>query len=130
MAIQPPNRTSLTEGICPQSVLHVRFAFPSDDSDARIFAFSASGPAANTDKLKGAANQIDSHPEWSDSEVSKVLSDSGAQFGPADEKRLLDNLPVQGLRLLLGEYHVQSARFTIRDAGQMREHRKRRMTAA
>jgi hypothetical protein len=122
MSIQRAVHTAGADEGCPQSLLYIRFAFPANSSDQRVFSLSANGPAVNASRLEQLAHQIDSHPGWSDSEATKALLDAGARFGPTSEKELLEKLPVEGLRLLVGDYEVRSTHFTVRDAAQMREH--------
>ena len=121
VAIWYPARGEAFKGPCPAPVLLVRLAFPTDDSGGRVFFMSADGPAVSTDQLAQLTRQVDSHPEWSDSDVLKALTEAGARFGPHAKKELLDAIPTEGLKILLGDVKVKSANFRIRNAAQIRE---------
>ncbi len=106
---------------CPSPIISVRFAFPVDTADDRIFTISAGGPFVNTDKLENLAHLVDSHPEWSDRDVERAIADAGAQFGPGAKDEVLRSLPTSALKLLLGEIQITSIEFTARNEQQLTE---------
>lgn len=122
MAIQHPFHEILSKGQCPIPLLSVGFTFSTAGSNERIFHLSAAGPAVNTDRLQQLINEVDSHPEWSDADVLRALAKAGARFGPSAKEELLDELPIEGLKALIGNIKVESVSFKIRDAAQVREH--------
>jgi hypothetical protein len=117
---RPPHETGRDEE-CPSSLLSVRFEFPIKRTDHRIFSLNAVGPVVNTDRRQRVIQLVDSHPQWSDSEAVKALSEAGARFGPSAKAQVLEKLPVEGLRSLLGAIEVVSAEFTVRDQLQKGE---------
>lgn len=122
MVIQHPSHDVLLAGQCPIPVLSVTFTFAVTNTDHQLFLFGAGGPVVNEDRIKRITDEVDSHPEWSDADVLSALSKAGARFGPSARKELLDQLPIKGLSVLMGDIEVESAEFKIRDASQMREH--------
>jgi hypothetical protein len=123
IVIQHPLHPGLPAGQCPVPLLAVDFTFAVKEADHYLFLFGAGGPFVNEEKIKEITDQVDSHTEWSDDEAASALIKAGARFGPSAKKELLDKLPIQGLKTLLGgDVVVESADFKIRDAAQFREH--------
>lgn len=122
VVIQQPSHQKLSGGQCPTPVLSVDVTFAVTSTDHQLFLFGAGGPVVNEDRIKRITDEVDSHPEWSDADVLSALSKAGARFGPSAKKELLDQVPIKGLSVLMGDIDVESAEFKIRDASQMREH--------
>jgi hypothetical protein len=122
MLVQHASHEVLPAGQCQIPALSVTFTFAVTNTDHQLFLFGAGGAVVNEDKIKRITDEVDSHPEWSDANVLSAMSKAGARFGPSAKKELLDQLPIKGLSVLIGDIDVESAEFKIRDASQMREH--------
>lgn len=122
MVIGRPSPDSPPGAQCPTPLLSADFSFTATSRDHRLFLFGAGGPLVNEERIKRITDEVDSHPEWSDTDVLSALSKAGARFGPSAKKELLDRLPIKGLSVLMGDIDVESAEFKTRDASQMQEH--------
>jgi hypothetical protein len=122
MVVQHPSHEALPAGQCPIPVLSVYFTFAVSSTDHQLFLLGSGGTVVNEDRFKRITDQVDSHAEWSDADVLSALTKAGARFGPSAKKELLDQLPIKGLSVLMGDIDVESAEFKIRDASQIRAH--------
>ncbi|MGA7909472.1 MAG: hypothetical protein WCA16_18845 [Candidatus Sulfotelmatobacter sp.] len=96
------------------------FSFP-NSSDDRIFKLAVSGPFVNESKTEGVRQLIDSHPEWSDSQVIQALEEKQPQYGPGSKEALLETVPLRALEPFLGKVRVLSTEFELRSHAQLEE---------
>jgi hypothetical protein len=117
---EPPPHINISVRQCPPTLVSTRFMFAS--GDWRLFGYSAAGPVVNTQKRESLNDLVDSHPEWTDSQIGEALTKAGAKFGPNAKDQLVRALPIAALEALAGKIEVISVQFTLRDKEQMKEH--------
>jgi hypothetical protein len=116
-----PGNPHIADNSCHEQLISVRLEFPVGGQDRRLFALSAGGPVVNSDLQRQLREAVDGHPEWSEADLTQALERAGAQFGPAAKEGFVGALPMEALRLLLGDVRVMSVNFRFRDEVQQHE---------
>lgn len=93
---------------------HLGARFEFDARDHSFVSLFASGLFVNSDKQEDLNKLVDSHPEWSETQVTEALVSAGAKFGPGEKVKLLAGFPAQNLEQVVGKIHITSSEFTFR----------------
>lgn len=120
--LEPDVIRRANEGCAARLLVSFEFQFASHHGRDRLFLLTAGGPAVNTEKREHLNRLVDSHPEWSNAQITEVLERAGAQFGPSSKDDLLKAIPVSPLQQLIGDIKIGSATLRFRDEAQMKEH--------
>jgi hypothetical protein len=92
------------------------------DSLGRIDRFSLEESDLSNLKMGVEFNQlVQSHPEWTEVDVARVLKEKGAHFGPNDRQQLLQNIHLENYESVLGTLTIQSVSFGILPEGRNAE---------
>jgi hypothetical protein len=95
-----------------EPVLGALFEFA---SDGILQATHVSSPGILSDARNERLRKlVDSHRDWSDTQVIESLKKSGIKFGPEDREAFLRNLHLDRLQPFTGNLHVESAEFRLR----------------
>lgn len=87
-----------------------------------LHSLTVSGPIVYDAQNSKLRDLVDSHPEWNQEQIMDALKSAGVSYGPDNREKLISALPRSALRTILGDFHIVSAEFLIRDEAQMREH--------
>lgn len=98
--------------------LSAAFTFAGDGS---IHQLVVSGPIVHEAENEKLRDLVDSHPDWTREQVMEAFQASGALYGPDKQRALMKELPTSALQILLGNFHVISVDFLVRDEAQMNE---------
>lgn len=105
--IAVPENTTLLQGI---------FWFPR--GDGRLYQLSLDGDAAHSKQNEAVHRLVEAHPEWSETDVIRVLKEAGAHYIPKDAHDLpaekqwfLQSIQLEELKKLMGPFSVKSVRF-------------------
>ena len=117
--LDPKPGTDAAACWCSASVLSATFIFDWQTENKGLIIMSAGGSVVNgrTDRF---AKEMNSHPKWSDTQVTAALNDAGAKFGPHHKAEFLRALPIEELKPWVGELEVVSADFSLRDFDEER----------
>jgi hypothetical protein len=85
------------------------------DKDGRIEGVTIHGNTlANDKKCEQISLLVNTHRNWSDSQVVRALKEAGAKYGPEDKDGFLASLPLKDLEEFLGKLTIKSAEFQLR----------------
>jgi hypothetical protein len=79
--------------------------------DGQILRFTVDGELAHKKENEKFIELARTHPGWSEEQAARALKAAGAQFGPAEEKKLLDSLNFQSAENYLGRIKIRLVEF-------------------
>ena len=92
-----------------KQVLKASFRF--DDYD-HLVNFSATGTTVHDlERDRAFDEQVSSHPEMTDAEVTAALKKAGVKYGPEDKEQFVKDLPSASLERFLGKLKIVSVGF-------------------
>jgi hypothetical protein len=65
-------------------------------------------------KSKLLLDQVNSHQQWSDQQITASMKKAGAKFGPNDQSALLKEVPTEALEPFIGQFRIESSEFHLR----------------
>lgn len=105
-----PARKGEREMLVATQFLSGRFIF---NKAGEIETFFGQGPIVESDRNESIHKLIDSHPEWSDEQEIRALKDADARYGPNQKQALMKILPLEKLKIFLGDFEVKSVEFEL-----------------
>jgi hypothetical protein len=93
----------------PEQFLTGYFSF---DVSGRLVAFTAQGSStSNHDADNQIYAALRSRPGLTESEITKIMRDSGAEYGFKDQKKFRDDLPLKEIERFIGKIELLSLEF-------------------
>jgi len=85
------------------------------DTYGRVLDLSARArDILSGEKNEGLRKQVDSHRQWTSSQVGAALKDAGAKFGPDNREALIQAIPREALEPFIGQFQVDTVEFRLR----------------
>jgi hypothetical protein len=81
----------------------------------RVHEMSASSQEVHEQQLRTVQQLVESHPEWSNTQVASALKQAGARFGPSDQEAFVNSLPLNKAEKFLGKLKITSVSFNYPD---------------
>jgi hypothetical protein len=104
---------------CAGPPLHAEFGFDWQTEHKELYRLEVRGSLIEGDVEKFTA-EFTKHGEWSEAQVAKAMSESGAKFGPDHKAEFLRSFPREQLRpFVAGDLEVMSAGFYFERNPQM-----------
>lgn len=97
---------------CKNPVLNAEFGFNNEKADHRLFMAWMGGPFVSC-RLDKLLNEVKRHPQWTRGRILAELKTAGATFGPDHEAEFLRALPIEKLKLFVGEIQLTSTEFQV-----------------
>jgi hypothetical protein len=93
----------------PLKVASSNFQF---NKDCILERYSVNDPTVPPESSYDAITRVvNSHPEWSDSQIVTFLKDRGAKYGPGDREAFMKSLNLAAFETLLGKLEVNDVGF-------------------
>jgi hypothetical protein len=104
-----PKNVDVEGKLRPEQFLTGYFSF---DVQGRLVGFNAHGSALMDYEAENRVYEaLRSRPSPNDTEITRILKDSGARFGFKDQKEFRDQLPIKQIERFIGKVELLSVDF-------------------